>query len=60
MRLGKELEELEELKKELEELEELEELKKELEELEELEKLKKELEDNLRQSAVKIILCPLW
>ena len=40
------------LKKELKELEELEELK----ELEELEKL----EDNLRQSAVKIILWPLW
>ena len=41
-------------------LKELEELKKELEELKELEKLKKELEDNLRQSAVKIILWPLW
>ena len=52
MRLGKKLEKLEELEK----LEKLEELK----ELEELEKLKKELEDNLRQSAVKIILCPLW
>ena len=56
MRL-KELEELEKLKKELEELEKL---GKKLEELEELEKLKKELEDNLRQSAVKITLCPLW
>lgn len=39
------------------------ELGKKLEKLEELKKLKKELEeleDNLRQSAVKIILCPLW
>ena len=45
------------LGKKLEKLEKLEEVKKELEELE---KLKKELEDNLRQSAVKITLCPLW
>ena len=52
MRLGKKLEKLEEL----EELKEL----KELEKLEKLEELKKELEDNLRQSAVKITLCPLW